>query len=522
MKNILKVMLPLSAAFLIYPGSYGQAENEKQVIFDYTVTMPDPSRHLLHIELKYKGMPKDTIDFKMPVWMPGYYQIMDYPDQVSEFSARTAGGNKLSVIKKGNNTWKVASEKEKVINISYNVRADKRFVANSWLDSTHCYIIPGATFLFCEEYIKSPVTVKVVPDSRFPDIATGLGQAAGKTNTFIASDFDILYDSPILAGKLDEFPQFEINGIVHRFIAYNPGTFDKAALMSALEKSVKEATELIGDIPYPGYTFIGIGPGFGGIEHLNNTTVSFYGGNLDNNHQTFQKMILFLTHEYFHNYNVKRIRPFELGPFDYSGENRTNLLWVSEGLSVYYEYLIVKRAGLLNDDDLFRNLAADITSFENDPGKEYQSLIQSSYNTWSDGPFGKKPGEADRAISYYEKGPVAGLILDFAIRKATDSKKSLDDVMRLVYRKYYKELERGFTDAEFQKACEEIAGAGLSRVFEYMTTTREIDYASYLSLAGLKLSSSPDSGGIRKYSITQETNPSEAQLRFLKSWLNGN
>ncbi|MBI5009471.1 MAG: hypothetical protein HZB98_07465 [Bacteroidia bacterium] len=231
-----------------------------------------------------------------------------------------------------------------------------------------------------------------------------------------------------------------------------------------------------------------------------------------------ERMLKFLAHEYYHHYNVKRIRPYELGPFDYDRENHTNLLWVSEGLSVYYEYLMVRRAGLINDDDLLSSIAGNINNYENDPGRVYQSLIGSSFNTWSDGPFGNKPGTQDRSISYYEKGPVIGMILDLTIRKATNNEKSLDDVMRFLYYQYYKTLKRGFTDAEFQASCEEIAGVSLAREFEYVYTTREIDYNDYLSYAGLKVSDVIESGsGKRIFSISLTENPDALQKDIFRS-----
>jgi predicted metalloprotease with PDZ domain len=521
MKHFVHPVLFLIISLFILSDASGQSVSKKQAVFSYTVSMPEPSNHLIHVELALSGIVKDSVDLKMPVWMPGYYQIMDYPEQVSEFRANTLNGKEIFSRKVKNNTWRIASGKEKTINIRYDVKAERMFVGNSWLDSTHCYIIPEATFMYSDGYLGTPVSIKVNPCKCWRDIATGLDLAAGSKNVFTAPDFDILYDSPFLIGNLEELPGFSINGIPHRFIAYNPGNFDRKAFMNSLEKSIKAGTEIIGDIPYSHYTFLGIGQGFGGIEHLNNTTVSFNGNNLDNNPVALQRVLLFLSHEYFHNYNVKRIRPFELGPFNYEKENRTNLLWVSEGLSVYYEYMMVRRSGMMSDGDLLRNLSGNITTFENDPGKEYQSLIQSSYNTWSDGPFGSKPGEADRAISYYEKGPIAGLIIDFAIRKATDSRKSLDDVMRLVYNKYYKDLNRGFTDAEFQQACEDIAGKNLSVEFEFVSTTKEIDYTYYLSYAGLSMSSAIDGSGRRRYSISESQEKSQAQAAFFNSWTNG-
>jgi predicted metalloprotease with PDZ domain len=239
---------------------------------------------------------------------------------------------------------------------------------------------------------------------------------------------------------------------------------------------------MFGELPYKSYTFIGIGQGRGGIEHLNNTTISFNGNRLVSE-AAINDMILYIGHEYFHHFNVKRIRPFELGPFDYNRENRTTQLWISEGLTMYYQYVLAKRAGLMDAKGYLSCFEGHINSVQRNAGRLKQSMAQSSYETWEDGPF-TKPGET---ISYYEKGPLVGLVMDLAIRQATQDRKSLDDVMRMLYDTYYKRLQRGFTDAEFQQACEQVAGISLRTEFEYVTTTKEFDYASYLKHVGLEL-----------------------------------
>jgi predicted metalloprotease with PDZ domain len=351
-------------------------------------------------------------------------------------------------------------------------------------------------------------------------IATGLSNQPGKKNILIASNFDDLYDSPILIGALESLKPFKIKGIEHQFIGYQLGNFDRNAFMQNLEKMVKAASDLIGDIPYEHYSFIGIGPGRGGIEHLNSTTVSFDGKELRTKNGV-NKMMSFLAHEYFHHYNVKRIRPFELGPFNYTKENRTNLLWISEGLSVYYEYLIIKRAGIIDENTLYKNFESNINTLENNPGRKYQSLAQASYDTWSDGPFGKQGAEADKSISYYDKGPVVGLLFDFAIRHSTANQKSLDDVMHYLYSHYYKELHRGFTDAEFQQACEDIAGISLTNLFEYVYTTKELDYQQYLSFGGLEISIKTDeTTGKKLFTLKPIASPTKEQSDLLHSWLN--
>ncbi len=488
-------------------------------VMEYTVSMPEPSSHYFHIELYCSGANEETINLKMPQWMPGYYQLMHYAKQVEHVSATTANDENMAITAVNENTWRISNPGRKAFRLRYDVKANKQFVANSLLDSAHGYIIPASVFMYLEGRTDIPVTVKLNMYKEWKHAVTGLEPVAGKAYVFKAPDFDILYDCPILLGNLEELPSFKVNGIEHRFVAYQPGNFDKALFMDKLRKVVESAVAVIGDIPYKEYTFIGIGPGRGGIEHLNNTTVSFSGDGLDKP-GAMNRTMNFLAHEYFHHYNVKRIRPFELGPFDYDQGSKTNLLWVSEGLSVYYEYLVVKRAGLTDEQTLFKNFENNINAFENDPGRSYQSLTQASYETWSDGPFGRQGEAGDRSISYYDKGPVVGLILDLAIRNATQNKRSLDDVMRYLYWQYYKKLQRGFTDAEFQQACETTAGASLVQVFEYVYTTKELDYNTYLGYAGLKINSETNAEtGKKKYTIQRLPDMTTRQHEILQSLL---
>jgi hypothetical protein len=258
------------------------------------------------------------------------------------------------------------------------------------------------------------------------------------------------------------------------------GDFDKQGFMNDLKRVVETASGIICKIPYKHYTFIAIGPGGGGIEHLNSTSIAFSGTGLTSD-AAKRRMYSFLAHEYFHHYNVKRIRPIELGPFDYDKGSRTKMLWVSEGLSVYYEYLIVKRAGISTDAELFNAFRGNMISFENKPGRFYQTLEQASYETWSDGPFGRTGDEVNKTISYYDKGPAVGLLFDFKIRQLTKDQKSLDDVMRFLYKEYYQKKKRGFTEEELRKAFETIAGSSLAEEFEYVTTTKELDYPRYFN-----------------------------------------
>jgi len=489
----------------------------------YTVSMPQAAKGKFHITLDAAGFNKDSIVLKMPNWMPGYYQLMNYASTVDSFTAKSFKGTTLKVNKINSNSWLIVVPKNSPFRVTYQIQTKRKFVANSFIDSAHAYIVSANNFFYVESMLQLPVqiTVNSYDQPSFKKIATGLEMVKGKTNIFSAPNFDILYDCPILIGDLKELPPFTVRGVPHRFIGYKMGDFDEALFMNTLQKAIEQGVNIIDHIPFKEYTFIGIGPGRGGIEHLNNTTVSFSGNELKTP-ADINRIMNFLSHEYFHHYNVKRIRPVELGPFDYDKGSKTTQLWISEGLSVYFEYLMVKRAKIVDREMFFNNLANNITAHENNPGKAHQSLLQASYNTWSDGPFGTSGIDKNKAISYYDKGPVVGMLLDLAIRNASKNIYSLDHVMRFMYKEYYQRLQRGFTDAEFQAACEQMAGTSLANEFEYITTTKELDYQKYLGYAGLTLTNTElDKSGQKKlqYKISVLPSLNANQLSILNSWL---
>jgi predicted metalloprotease with PDZ domain len=302
------------------------AQNQDPVQF--TVTMANPANHTFHVVMECKVEPHETSRLKMPAWSPGYYQIMDFEAFVSNFQVTDQEGKKLFWDKKGKNEWHVEKQKATSLHVEYDLTT-REFVGTSFLDKEHGYIVPAGICMYPENEIKRPVEISIQPDAKWKNVATGLDLIPGKNFTYTAPDFDILYDSPILIGNLEELPAFEVKGIPHRFIGYKMGDFDRVKFMQDLKKMVTEASGLIGDIPYKHYTFLGIGPGRGGIEHLNSTAVSFDGALLNNPGARLQ-ILAFLTHEYFHHYNVKRIRPVELGPFNYDKGSKTNMLWVTD------------------------------------------------------------------------------------------------------------------------------------------------------------------------------------------------
>lgn len=458
---------------------------QQPVNMQYSVSMEKAAEHLYHVELSNKTHLK-TLDFKMCVWTPGYYQLINFAGAVQNFTVTDAKGNSLKFDKPTKDIWKVYNSTAGDVKISYDVKAVVPFVGNVYLDETRAYITPGGLFMYLDQELRHPVTIQMKPNSKWSNlVATGLDTLKGQCHVYKAADFDVLYDSPFLMGELEVLPPFTVQNKPHNFIGYKLPAFDRQAFMDDLKKIVVTGSNIIGEIPYTHYTFLSIGAGGGGIEHLNSTSLSFSGGEGFNTPEARKRLYNFIAHEYFHHYNVKRIRPVELGPFDYSKENHTNMLWVSEGFTVYYEYMITRHAGLITNEDMFGDFQSNLRNYENQPGHLYQSATQASYNTWDDGPNGRQGDDFNKTISYYDKGPILGLMLDFSIRHTTQNKKTLDDVMRLLYYKYYKKLNRGFTEQEFRNECEKMAGTPLTEVFEYASTVKPPDYPKYFAYGGL-------------------------------------
>lgn len=482
-----KITMPF-CLFVFWVSSFLQNQYfQKPRPIQFEISIKNPADKTFFIDMKYQGNRNDTLELIMPSWTTGYYQFLHFGKQVHDVTAINEKGMVLITKQSDQNKWKIAINKSKTIYIRYQVNSTVPFVATNFIDQEHAFLSPAGLFMYPVNEIRNPVTVKVNIPTGWTKIATGMDTLPGLFHTYYASDFDMLYDSPLLIGDIEDFPSFKIKNVPHYFKAYKAHkNFDRKALMKDVEKIVTQGIQVIGDIPYSQYTFIGTGPGRGGIEHINSTTLSFTGDEL-NNEDSKLRTYHFLAHEYFHHYNVKRIRPIELGPFDYDKGSRTKMLWLSEGVSVYYEYLIVHRAGLSSRDQFFSILSRSIRDYESKPGRYFQTPAEASYNTWEDGPFGRTGDEFNKTISPYDKGAILGALLDLKIRHETKNTRSLDDLMQNLYNLYYKQKNRGFTEAEFRSEAEKIAKTNLQDFFDYIYTLKKVDYTAYLDYAGLSI-----------------------------------
>ena len=464
-------------------GAQVTAPNSPDISF--TVSMSKPSTHLLEVEMRLqRSNGASHTDLVMPVWTPGSYLIREFERHVQDFAAE-ANGRALEWTKTNKNTWRITTNGAHEWRVTYRVYANELTVRTNELNSDHAFWNNAALLMYPDGFIKSPSTLRIVPRAGWK-IATGLPPIADRANTFRAENFDILYDSPVEVSDFKEI-DFTVRGVAHRIVIDGDGNYDSMRLREGVRRIVEAEVSLFGEIPYHDYTFILHlrSAGGGGLEHLNSTALGFRRSNFatENGYQDFWSLV---AHEFFHLWNVKRIRPDALGPFDYTKENYTRLLWVAEGITEYYGNLMVRRAGLMTDTAYLAHLAKQIQDFQNTPGRMEMSAEEASFDAWIKF-YRPDENSVNSSISYYDKGELLGMLLDLEIRKRTRGSKSLDDVMRHLYTEYYQK-GRNYAPADFQKTCELMAGGNMDQFFSrYVRGREELDYNAALNSAGLRL-----------------------------------
>ena len=465
-----------------------------QVKVGFEVSFKEPQAHYVEMEMTISGLAKDYVDVKMPVWAPGSYLVREFAKSVEDFSA-TAGGKPVKVEKVKKNAWRVYSAKSNAIKIKYRVYGFEVSVRTPFIDATHAFLSSTGIFMYPDGLLKLPSTVKVIPYKGWTKVSTGLEPVAGQPFTYTASDFDVLFDSPIEVGNQEVF-DFMASGVKHEVAMYGGGNYDKERLKVDMAKVIEQATAIYGENPNKHYTFIvhNFERGGGGLEHLNSTVLGA-SRNAYNTPEGYLGFLNLVAHEYFHLWNVKRMRPVALGPFDYDNENYTTNLWVAEGFTSYYENKLVLRAGFVDPKTFVDGLVTAVANVSNTPGAKVQSAAESSYDAWIKG-YRPNENSNNTGVSYYSKGEVVGLLMDLEIAQATKGTKSLDDVMKAMYLQG-KTLKRGYTDAEFKAMVEKISGKSFTDFWaKYVNGTHPVEYDKYFGYAGIAITNQNEGNSI--------------------------
>lgn len=474
--------------FVFVPDSMSQTH------IQYTISMPEPATHCVQVEMQISDVnPAELpnqgyIDLKMPVWTPGSYLIREYSKNVNRLEAWT--DHQPTVARKiRKNVWRIPlNSSTQHLKIKYQLYANELTVRTNFIDDQQAYLTGAATFLYADPFIHLPHYVKIRPFSNWKSVSTALPAVDWDAYTYRADNFDLLVDSPFQIGTHQTL-QFEACGIPHQIAMVGTHVpVDETQLLNDYKKICEAALTVVGQHPCQHYLFIvqHTNGGLGGLEHLHCTT-------LQTNHTTYASELTYVNflglvaHEYFHLWNVKRIRPIELGPFDYENENYTHLLWVAEGFTSMYDNHILRRAGLSTIHKYLADAANDFSYVVNTPGTRIQSLTDASWDAWIKY-YRPNENSINSQSSYYVKGAAVTTLLNLEILQATQGHRSLDDVMRYLYTEYYQNQNRGFTEDEIQLAIEQVAGKSFEDFFKaYIWGTEEINFDAFLSYVGCHL-----------------------------------
>jgi predicted metalloprotease with PDZ domain/catechol 2,3-dioxygenase-like lactoylglutathione lyase family enzyme len=557
-----------SAAIPALPAPAAPAPVSEKAAIVHEVTIEAPATHVVEVKSTIPTDGRNYIELMMSRWTPGFYRIENYADDVQAFNARLPGGTSLAVEKLTQNRWRINTLGEPQVIVSYRLVCERGSVARSYVGDDFAVICGGPTYLTLvgadgQPEIHRPHEVHLQFPPRWGKSATGLPPAPdGFAHHYRASNFDILIDSPIAIGN-PSIQSFYVADSRHHLVDLGSpsvlANWNSQQAAADIEKIVAETRNFWGFLPFQEYFFLNkLSAGGGGLEHLNSTLIHTSPPDRPTT-RTGLRWLNFVSHEYFHSFNVKRLRPVELGPFDYENARRTSGLWVAEGLTNYFNSLIVARAGVATPVEYLETLSGHIRSLQTSPSRLTRSLAAMSLETWGGDGFGQPlrgggrrggddaaggdapagqvaggdgaaqgdgvgrgrggrgrggrgGGRGGRPLDYYVKGPVVGFLLDAKIRRATDNKKSLDDVMRLAYRRYAG--ERGYTEQEFLDTAAEVAGIDLKEFFDKaLFSTDELSYDEALDWFGLRFAPAEDGGQSWNLEVLPEASD-EQKARF--------
>ncbi|MHB8361245.1 MAG: M61 family metallopeptidase [Thermoplasmataceae archaeon] len=449
----------------------------------YILEMKDPQNGFFQVTMDIEGVSEDSVLVTMPAWTPGSYRIQDFARNLRLLRARSRENEMIEILRKDKSSWKIINGNHKNFIISYEVYAGELAVSTSHLDLTHGYLNGTSVFMYIEGYKDQSVELMVKPFGEWK-VSTGLEKIG--ENKYRATNYDILVDSPMEIGTHRSLT-FTVDSKEHEIAIYGRGNEEPELIVQDTKRIVESYKEQFGSLPYKRYVFIIhlLDNQRGGLEHLNSTTI---------HSDRFQfsprkKYIEFLStvsHEFFHLWNVKRIRPIELMPFNYKEENYTTLLWVSEGITSFYEWIHLYRAKIITEDEYFRHLLEYIRSYDLLPGSRYESASDSSFDSWTK-LYRDSPNNLNSYTSYYLKGEILGFMISARITEHTKGQKSLDDVFRILFDKYNRD-GKGFTEKDFLNALHEISGLDFTPFFsKYVRGVETIDFDAELKRIGYKI-----------------------------------
>jgi predicted metalloprotease with PDZ domain len=448
----------------------------------FTVSMPQPETHLFEISVSISSFPAPvaSFDLVLPVWAPGSYSVRDFARNVRDLAAADSKGRPLAVEKVEKSRWRVrmaTGTDAGPFTVRYRVYANELSVRTSHLDASHGYGNGTSLFVYVEGRKNEPYGIRFSLPAKWK-VSIALPETKG---LYHAADYDELVDSPFECGTHRTY-DFTVRGKPHTLALWGTGNEDPERLVKDLTRIIEAAADMFGGLPYERYLFlvhISAGGG-GGLEHRASQSDGIASWRFKPE-KSYRDVLMLFSHEFFHCWNVKRIHPAALGPFDYTREVYTRDLWAMEGVTSYYEALILVRAGLIQPKYAFEEWGKDLKEHRENPGSGVQSAEAASFDTWIRlyRPDENSPNVSE---SYYRRGALIGLALDVMIRRETGGKRSLDDVILSLYREYGVHGV-GYPEGAYERTVAEILGHRASEAKAFFDrSVRGIETPSFETL----------------------------------------
>jgi predicted metalloprotease with PDZ domain len=422
----------------------------------------------------------------MATWTPGSYLVREYARHIDSITAANSEGEPLDIEKTSKNRWTIKTpDHENDFTVTYRLYCNELSVRTNMVERSYAVLNGAATFLTIPQRLDVEHRIELNMPNKWKRSSSSLPPLEGKADQYRAASYDELVDSPVVAGNVELFPFF-VDGVKHVLVNVNDrGDWDGSRAADELAKVVAAHHRLWNCVPYDRYYFINvIAGGGGGLEH-DNSCLLLTNRYAMRSEGSFRNWLGLASHEFFHAWNVRRLRPRSLVKYDYETEIYTPSLWVAEGVTTYYEDLLLVRAGLMEPAEFVSGMGGKIRSLQSSDGRKLQSLRDASFDAWIKF-YRPSPNSDDTQISYYTKGAVVAMLLDARIRAASNGSKSLDDALRLLYERHAGTV--GYTPGDFCSICSEVAGVDLADwVANAVDSTNELDYQELADWFGLQV-----------------------------------
>lgn len=457
----------------------------------YVLSIPAPSTHAVEVEVVLPVASAGTVELFMPSWIPGYYKIQDYAAQVESVRVLAPSDPGVELAKTAKNRWRVRTTGAGDVRLAYRLHAGELSSVTSFAGSSFAFLNGAATFLGVAGATDHACTVEVRPADGWSAVVSPLGEP-GKGFTFQAAGFHQLVDSPVYAGN-PVIRSFQLDGVSHFLVCEGEGDrWDLDVALRDVERIVAASAALWGCIPYERYVFFNlIVGGYGGLEH-GASSVLLTGPDTMQDRGDYLAWLRLVAHEHFHAWNGRYLRHSDLCTPDYDREVYTRELWIVEGITSYYDHLLLHRAGLSRSDELLQHMSQILRRIQDTPGRAAQTLEESSFDAWIRF-FRPDENTFNTTVSFYLKGALVAWLLDVALRRESGGALSLDDILREACRRFAG--GPGLEPGAFERLAVELSGSRwVADLLDLcLRTTNEIDWTWALDWLGLELQADPGS-----------------------------